>query len=116
MPELTKKPLTDGNIEFCCKVSRAQAPALQKALEGVLELLEDSGAAYSIEEVFPDYGPGQALRGARQMAGLTQQELADRIGAAKSHISEMERGKRSIGKNMAKRLARALEADYKVFL
>jgi len=38
------------------------------------------------------------------------------IGVTPSHISEMENGKRSIGKNMAKRLAKALRAEYKVFL
>jgi len=32
------------------------------------------------------------------------------------HISEMENGKRTIGKELAKRLGKALNADYKVFL
>lgn len=117
MSELTKKPLTDGRIEFCFRASKDKAPAVQKALEGVLALLEDDDVTtYAIEEVFPGYGPKEALRGARRMADLTQQQLADMIGAAKSHVSEMERGKRPIGKEMAKRLAKALNADYRVFL
>ena len=72
--------------------------------------------ARSIEEVFPDLGPGDALQGMRGMAGLTQKELAERIGVTKSNISEMERGKRPMGKEMAKRLAQALGTSYKVFL
>jgi plasmid maintenance system antidote protein VapI len=47
---------------------------------------------------------------------LTQTELAAKIGVKPHHISEMEKGKRSIGKNMAKRLAKALNTGYKVFL
>jgi len=38
------------------------------------------------------------------------------IGVRPSHISEMENGKRTIGKEMAKRLAKALGTEYKVFL
>jgi plasmid maintenance system antidote protein VapI len=33
-----------------------------------------------------------------------------------THISEMERGKRPIGKDMAKRLAKVFKVNYKVFL
>ena len=38
------------------------------------------------------------------------------IGVRSGHISEMEDGKRPVGKEMAKRLARALRTDYRVFL
>jgi plasmid maintenance system antidote protein VapI len=38
------------------------------------------------------------------------------IGVKSDHISEMEKGKRPIGKEMAKHLAKALNASYKVFL
>jgi len=77
---------------------------------------EDDGNLYSIEEVFPDFHIGHALRGLRSREELTQKQLSEMIGVTPSHISEMENGKRSIGKNMAKRLAKALRAEYKVFL
>ncbi|MCK4389327.1 MAG: helix-turn-helix transcriptional regulator [Desulfobacterales bacterium] len=77
---------------------------------------EDEGKLYSIEQVFPDFHIGHALRGLRSREGLTQKELAEKIGIKPSHISEMENGKRPIGKVMAKRLAKALRTDYKVFL
>ncbi len=59
---------------------------------------------------------GLVLKGGRHKAGLTQKALADQVGVKPHHISEMEHGKRSIGKNMAHRLAEILNVDYRVFL
>ena len=59
---------------------------------------------------------GQMLRGARFRSDLTQKELAEKLGINQHHISEMEHGKRTIGKAMAKRLADILKIDYRVFL
>jgi hypothetical protein len=38
------------------------------------------------------------------------------LGKKQNNLSEMENGKRPIGKNMAKRLAEVLHTNYKVFL
>jgi plasmid maintenance system antidote protein VapI len=43
-------------------------------------------------------------------------QLGAMIGVKSSHISEMEKGKRPIGKDMARRLAQALNTSYRVFL
>ena len=59
---------------------------------------------------------GLMLKGARTKASLTQKELAEQIGVKTHHISEMEHGKRSIGKAMARRLASILKIDYRLFL
>jgi ribosome-binding protein aMBF1 (putative translation factor) len=59
---------------------------------------------------------GKALAGARYREGLTQMKLAELTGIPQRHISEMESGKRTIGKEMAKRLGNALNISYKVFL
>jgi len=59
---------------------------------------------------------GKALAGARCREGLTQTELSELAGIPQRHISEMENGKRPIGKEMAKRLGKALNISYKVFL
>lgn len=59
---------------------------------------------------------GLALRGARQKENLTQKELADKMGIEQSHVSQMEHGKRPIGKAMAKRFSKVLNIDYKIFL
>jgi transcriptional regulator with XRE-family HTH domain len=47
---------------------------------------------------------------------MTQAELAAEVGVKPTHISEMERGKRPIGKDMAQCLAKVLKVNYKVFL
>ena len=61
--------------------------------------------------------PGKALRIYRENAGLTQTALGERMGGIpRQHISNMENGKRPIGKENAKRLAAALHTDYRVFL
>lgn len=71
-------------------------------------------------EAYPEYKdedlPGVCLRGSRYREGLTQKQLAERIGIPQRHISMMENGKRPIGKEMAKRLGKALNISYKVFL
>lgn len=59
---------------------------------------------------------GVMVRGGRYKAGLTQKELAELVGIKPHHVSEMENGKRTIGKEMAKRLAAVLKVDYRVFL
>lgn len=78
------------------------------------------GESLDIAEVFPEYGVnplGSALRGARHREGLTQRQLAAVTGIPQRHISEMESGKRPIGKERARKLAEALHvADYRVFL
>jgi len=71
-----------------------------------------------LPEVYPPQAdkPGQALKGARAKEGLTQRALADLTGLPQRHISEMETGRRPIGKQTARSLAQALKVDYRVFL
>jgi plasmid maintenance system antidote protein VapI len=59
---------------------------------------------------------GLMLRGSRHKEALTQKELAEAIGINQHHISEMENGKRPIGKEMVKRLAKFFQTDYRIFL
>lgn len=60
--------------------------------------------------------PATMLRGARHKAELTQKELAAELEIYQHHLSEMENGKRTIGKDMAKRLANVFKCDYRLFL
>jgi transcriptional regulator with XRE-family HTH domain len=70
-----------------------------------------------VEEVFPEgISAGDMLRGARFREDLTQAKLAAQVGVKPSHISDMETGKRPISKEMAKRLGKALNIDYRLFL
>ena len=125
MAELTKKQTTDEFADiYVTGIPSDKAEIIKEAIEKILALAglrvkilkEDNRKLYSIEEVFPEYHTGHALRGLRRRENLTQKQLAEMIGAKPSHISEMENGKRPIGKDMARRLAKALRTDYKVFL
>jgi transcriptional regulator with XRE-family HTH domain len=60
--------------------------------------------------------PGVFLTGARYREGLTQAQLAEATGIPRRHISEMEHGKRPIGKQNARRLAEVLSVNPKRFL
>ena len=51
---------------------------------------------------------GRRLREARNRAGLTQEELADRAGLPRTNLPGWERGTRGIGQETAKRLAEQL--------
>lgn len=66
---------------------------------------------YSDEEL-----PGVFLAGARCREGMTQAELAGKTGIPGRHISEMEHGKRTVGKQNARKLAAALGVDPRRFL
>jgi len=59
---------------------------------------------------------GLMLKGCRAKEEITQKVLADAIGVSQHHISEMENGKRPIGKEMAKKFADYFEVDYRIFL
>ena len=59
---------------------------------------------------------GEVLWCYRDNAGITLDELAEKSGIAKSHLSEMENNKRPIGLKSAKKLAEALNCDFHRFL
>jgi DNA-binding XRE family transcriptional regulator len=82
---------------------------------------EDNDPPISAIEFFQDaFGerPEWAvhLKGLRTREGLTQFALAEKLGIKQSQISEMETGKRSIGKAFAKKLAEFFHTNYKMFL
>jgi DNA-binding XRE family transcriptional regulator len=124
MPERTREPITTEFADICIRVSATEVDRVKFAFSQFLDL---AGVQYSItgnneedlitwEEAFPQLGCGSVLQGARDREGLTQSELAEKIGVKPHHISEMENSKRAIGKSMAKRLAQVLNTGYKVFL
>ena len=52
---------------------------------------------------------GNLLVGARLKAGLTQAQLADKLGIQQNMVSDYERGRRTYSDAMAKRLSQALQ-------
>ncbi len=117
MPEPMKKPLTET------VVIRFEGPEKLRA-EAVRALSDlgftDVSGSVPWREAFgclkEEDLPGAALRGARGKEGVTQARLAGMTGIPQRHISEMENGKRPIGRETAKKLGRALNIGYKVFL
>jgi len=118
MSEPMKEQITGEFVDITIRVPAPLAARMHRLMQAALELIEDEAQErlYEFEELFPDFHAGNALRGARTREGLTQAQLAERVGIKIHHISEMENGKRPIGKEMARRLAKALNTSYKVFL
>jgi DNA-binding XRE family transcriptional regulator len=128
MQELTKKRGTEKvEARFVGKpedILRFRRLAKEYHLLDVTDLKgsvgdEEATRPYSVEEVFPELlenRAGVAIRGYRTREGLTQKKLAEMTGISQHHISEMENGKCSIGKERAKKLASALNCDYRRFL
>ena len=123
MQALTKKRPTKvqvevrfrGTPENVIKLRMAQTLKVKDITEWELEEKD----FYTVDEVFPEMAwnsGGISIRGGRGKEGLTQKQLAELTGIAQHHISEMENGKRPIGKETAKKLAVALNLDYRVFL
>jgi len=95
----------------------------QAMLEEVKAVLEAKGCTireeekwYSLKEIFPDFHVGHALRGARYREDVSQRQLAKLTGVSIQNISAMENGRRPIGKEMAKRLAKVLNTDWRLLL
>ena len=114
----TKRHRTNGSITL---LFTGPSQNEEKAIEALHDLgFTDASDSIPWRDAFPEFEsdllPGVALAGARAKEGLTQQELAHLTGIPQRHISEMENGKRRIGKIRAKRLAKVLNIGYKVFL
>jgi DNA-binding XRE family transcriptional regulator len=81
--------------------------------------LTDIEDTVDYREAFPEFVGKErqvAVRAYRVPEGLTQDQLAALTGIPRRHISDMENGRRTIGKENAKKLAQALNVDYRMFL
>jgi predicted transcriptional regulator len=92
-------------------------PSSVNSIKKYIESLENSDAV-PWRDIAAGRGsvPASVLRGARSKEEITQARLSEMTGIPQRHISEMERGKRTIGKENARKLAAALKTDYRVFL
>lgn len=116
MLEPTKKRPTEIELRFKGPENKRQ-DAIETLREMGFVAVADTGASW--KDAFPglqENEPGTYLAGARHREGLTQRQLAEQCGIPQRHISEMENGKRTIGKENAKKLAAALNADWRAFL
>jgi len=117
MLEPTKKRPTD-TVELCFRGPAARQDEAARLLKNLG--FESASDSIPWREAFSEHTeeelPAVCLHAARRREGLTQNELAALAEIPQAHISLMERGKMPIGVTRAKRLAKALNTGYKVFL
>jgi len=113
MQALTKRPRTENLVPLHLMVHPANVATITRYVE---QLEKSSSTPW--REVAARRGsvPASILRGSRSKAEMTQTRLSELTGIPQRHLSEMERGKRPIGKETAKKLAEALDVDYRLFL
>ena len=102
-----------GDVEL---IHRLEHIAIELGARTVEELEVPTVSVGEAELEFADNPIGTILQGARFREGMTQVELSGKSGIPQRHISEMENGKRPIGKVNARKLANALDVDYRIFL
>ncbi len=83
--------------------------------------IEDSDDYISIDELFGDLTlgsgePATLLKGLRYREALSQLEFAKKLNISQTNLSAMENGRRTIGKELAKRIADVFGLDYRIFL
>ncbi|ABK98738.1 helix-turn-helix domain-containing protein [Pelobacter propionicus] len=116
----TKKRPTDSRVPLTLMVHPVNVERIKRYVASIEPEKGDEGSI-TLDEFFVKTFPGETkpavvLRGSRGRENLTQKQLAEATGIPQRHISEMEHGKREIGKERAKKLAAALHCDYRLFL
>jgi len=107
-------------VDMKFMLPRQEVQKLFKLLEP-FQVIEDDDELISADVVFADldkkYGKiGSTIRGLRFRDGITQVELAKKLGIKQSHVSEIEHSKRVVGKVMAQKLAKIFNINYRLFL
>ncbi len=119
MSALTKKHPTN-TVETVTLLFEGPATMRHKALTAMQEMgftKKSEGTPWK-EALGHDEStwPQTVLKGGRTKEGLTQKELSELTGIPRTHISDMERGRRPIGKQTARKLSEALNLDARLFL
>lgn len=126
-----KKPHTEEPVAIVVRGKKVKTFLISyKATAQLLTLLkklqdeaieEDDRETIPADEVFAElyekYGKvGSTIRGCRARDGMTQAELAKKLGVYQGHVSAMEWGRRPVGKKMAHKLAEIFNTNYRLFL
>lgn len=116
----TEITITEGKKTSKFLLSLETGRGLLSLLKGLKNDNSDNDSVPA-EEVFPDLKDpvkriGIIFRGIRFKNNLTQAEVAMRLGLDQSDISKIEKGKRPIGKILAKRIEQEFGIDYRRFL
>lgn len=103
------------------KISYTIPLSLQRKLEDFLkEQSEDDELvkweALAKERIEKYKKAGLVLRGMRYREGLSQIQLAEKSGVTQNEISNIENGKRTVGRKIAEKLTKVLHFDYRMLL
>lgn len=118
----TEITIKQGKETTKFKLSLEAGRGLVNLLRGLQEKVVNSGdESVPASEVFPDLKDpakrvGIIFRGIRSKNNLTQGEVAERLGIDQSDVSKIEKGKRSIGKALARKIEKEFGIDYRRFL
>ena len=128
MSEHMKKLHTSNNIEVVVhdkkdmkfiipRSSAREILALLKPFQVSKNKKDLVHARQVFSDLYEQHGKiGATIRGCRVRDGMTQVELAKKLNIHQAHISQMEHGKRIVGKKMAQKLAVIFKTDYRLFL
>lgn len=108
-----------GNSNKKFIISQKSSKKLLKFLESISYNKKDNKipADQVFEVIDKKYGKiGAMLKGLRLRDEITQKDLANKLSIKQSHISQIESGKRVVGKNLAQKLAKFFDTDYRLFL
>jgi DNA-binding XRE family transcriptional regulator len=116
MPRTSQIAVSISNERFMVPAPRAAA-IMELVREYQVEVEENVSADEVLKDVYKKYGKtGSVIRGFRAREDMTQIKLAKKLGVTQGDLSKMENGNRSVGKDMARRLAKVFNTDYRVFL
>ena len=103
-----------GNKKILSFISEKNLAKLEDFLEKYGET-ESTPWRELAKDRIAKYGKaGIVLRGARYRAGLSQKALAELTNISQNNISKIENGKRTVGEQVAKKLAKALKINFKL--
>ena len=80
------------------------------------EWLEDELSNPAFRAEYEALEPAYQIARLRMVRGLTQQELAEKVGTQQPSIARIESGRRRASISMLERIAEALDADLRVTL
>ena len=120
LAHMKTQTINESTDEIRILVSKSLTPAVENAISSILKLIETRQESGEIllpaENLFPDAGPDMAMRGLRTKEGLTQKQLAEKLGITQVRISEYENKKRPIPKKLAHKIEETFGVTYKAFL
>jgi DNA-binding XRE family transcriptional regulator len=122
--EIKMLQVSQGRTEINLSIPAAKARLVLDAIRGILPMAglkvrrvnEEGDGIFGESEIFPDGSPAMLLRGLRGKEGITQAEMAQRLGITQNMVSDMENGRRAISLKMAKQIGHAFNVPYKGFV